>query len=47
MFHNVNIIFQNIGVDASALNGKSEISNKTLDNIKRALILNSIHKIYI
>ena len=40
----MNIIVQNTGVDASSLNGKSEDPNKTLDNITRALLLNSIHK---
>ena len=42
--HNVNIIFQTTGGDASSLNGKSESPNKTLANITRALILNSNHK---
>ena len=42
--HKTNIIVQTTGVDASSINGKSESPNKTLDNITRALILNSIHK---
>ena len=40
--HNMKISVQNTGGDASSLNGKSEIPNKTLDNITIALILNSI-----
>ena len=36
----MNIIVKNTGGDVSSLNGKSEISNKTLANIKRALLLN-------
>ena len=43
-FHNMNIIVQNIGGDACYLKGKSEIPNKTLANITRALLLNSSHK---
>ena len=43
-FHNMNIIVQTTGVDTSSLNGKSEIPNNTLDNITRALLLNSSHK---
>ena len=42
--HNMNIIVQTTGGDASSLNGKSESPNKTLANIMRALLLNSIHK---
>ena len=42
--HNMNIIVQTSGGDASSLNGKSEIPNKTLDSITRALLLNSSHK---
>ena len=42
--HNMNIVVQTTGGDASSLNGKSEIPNKTLDNITRALLLNSSHK---
>ena len=42
--HNMNIIFQTTGGDAYSLNGKSESPNKTLANITRALLLNSIHK---
>ena len=42
--HNMNIIVQTTGGDASSLNGKSESTNKTLANITRALLLNSSHK---
>ena len=42
--HNMNIIVQPTGVDASSINGKIEIPNKTLANITRALILDSSHK---
>ena len=42
--HNRNIIVQNTGGYSSSLNGKSEISNNTLDNITRALLLKSSHK---
>ena len=42
--HNMNIIVQTTGGYASSLNGKSEIPNKTLANITRALLLNSSHK---
>ena len=42
--HNMNIIVQNTGGDASSLNGKSESLNKTLANITRALLINSSHK---
>ena len=42
--HNMNIIVQTIGVDASSLNGKSESPDKKLANITRALLLNSSHK---
>ena len=42
--HNMNITVQNTGGYASDINGKSEIPNKTLANITRALILNSSHK---
>ena len=42
--HNMNIIVQTTGGDASSLNGKLESPNKTLANIKRALLLNSSHK---
>ena len=38
------IIVQTTGVNASSLNGKSESPNKTLANITRAILLNSIHK---
>ena len=37
--YNMNIIAQHIGGDASSLNGKSETTNKRLDNITRALLL--------
>ena len=40
----MNIIVQTTGGDASSLNGKSESPNKTLANITRSLLLNSIHK---
>ena len=42
--HNMNIIVQTTGGDASSLNGKIESPNKTLANITRALKLNSSHK---
>ena len=42
--HNMNIIVQTTGGDSSSLNGKSESPNKTLANIKRALLINSSHK---
>ena len=42
--HNMNIIVQTTRGDASSLSGKSEIPNKTLDNIKIALLLNSSYK---
>ena len=38
--HNMNIIVQTTGGDASSLNGKIEIPNKTLANITIALLLN-------
>ena len=40
----MNIIVQTTGGDESSLNGKIESPNKTLANITRALLLNSIHK---
>ena len=40
----MNIIVQTTGGYASSLNGKSESLNKTLDNITRALLLNTSHK---
>ena len=43
-FHNTNIIVKTAGVDASSLNGKNEIPNKTLYNKTRDLMMNSIHK---
>ena len=42
--HNMNIIVQNTGGDASSLNGKNEIPKKTLDNITRYILLNLRHK---
>ena len=42
--HNMNIIVQTTGVDISSLDGNSEISNKTWDNITRAFMVNSNHK---
>ena len=42
--HNLNIIVQNTGGDASSLSGKSESPNNTLYNITIALLLNSSHK---
>ena len=42
--HSMNIIVQTTGGDASSLNGKSEIPNKTLANITRSLLLNSSYK---
>ena len=41
--HNMIIMFQTIGGDASSLNGEIEIPNKTLANITRALLLISSH----
>ena len=43
MCHNTNIIVQNTGGDASSLNGKIKIPDKTLANITRAILLNSSH----
>ena len=37
--HNMNIIVQTTGVDASSINGKRESPNKTIANIKRDIIL--------
>ena len=42
--HNMNIRVQTAGVDASSLNGKSEIPNKKLANIKIDIPLESIQK---
>ena len=42
--HNMNIMVQTTCGDASSLNGKSEIPNKTLSNNPRYLLLNSSHK---
>ena len=39
--HKINIIVQTTGRDAYFMSGKSEIPNKTLVNITRALLLNS------
>ena len=41
--HNMNIIVQTTGRDASYISGKSESPNKTLANITRALFLKSRH----
>ena len=41
--HNMSIIVKTIGGDSSPLNGKSEVPNKTLANLTRALLLNSSH----
>ena len=41
VYHNINIIFQTIGGDASSLNWKIKITNKTLYNITRSLLLSS------
>ena len=40
----MNIIVQTTGEDAYSINGKSEILNKTIDHIARALLLKSSHK---
>ena len=40
----MNTIVQTTYGDAYSINGKIEISNKKLDNIKRALLLKSSHK---
>ena len=42
--HNMNIIARTTGGDAYSLNNKNEISNNTLDNIRRDLLLNPSHK---
>ena len=42
--HNMNIIVQTTGGDASSLNVKSKIPNNTLVNITRALTMNSSHR---
>ena len=42
--HNINTIIKNTDGDASSLNGKIEIPNKKLANIKISLLLNSSHK---
>ena len=42
--NNIHIIVQTTGGDVFSLNGKSEIPNTTLDNIKKSLILKSSHK---
>ena len=43
-YHNMNIIVQTTGGDASSLNSKSGSPNKTLANNTRSLLLNSSHK---
>ena len=42
--HNMNIIIQNSGGDASSLNDKSRICNKKIGDVTRALLLNSRYK---
>ena len=42
--HKMNIIVQITGGDVSSLNGKIKSIDKTLANITRSLLLNSIHK---
>ena len=42
--HNLNITVLTTGGYASSLNIKSDIPNKTLDNITGALLLKSSHK---
>ena len=42
--HNMNIIVQATGGDAHSISSISEIPNKALANITRALILNSSNK---
>ena len=42
--HNMKIIVQTTGGDASLLNDKSEIPNNTLVISTRALLMNSSHK---
>ena len=37
--YNINIIVQNTGRDESSLNGKTKSPNKTLSNIRRALLI--------
>ena len=44
IYHNMNIIVQNMVGDVPSLNGKIEIPNKTLANITRALLPNSSTK---
>ena len=41
--HNMNIILKTTGGYASSLNGNNEIPNKTLDNIKRVILIKSSH----
>ena len=43
IYHNMNIIVQSTGGDAYSLNGEIEIPNKTLNNIAKYLLMNSIH----
>ena len=42
--HDMNILVQTTGGDASSLNFKSESPNKTLSNTTRALLMNSSNK---
>ena len=42
--HNMSIIVQTTGGSASSLNVKIESRNNTLDNITRAILMNSSHK---
>ena len=42
--HNMNIIVKTTGGGASDINGKIEIPNKPLSNIKISILLNSIQK---
>ena len=46
-YNRMNIIFQTTGADASSLNGKIKIPNKTLYNTKREIMMNSCHKKYL
>ena len=43
-FHNMNIVVPKTGIDEYSLNWKCEISNETLANITRYLLINSRHK---
>ena len=42
-YHNMNIVVKTTGGDASSLNGKTKIPNKTLANITGDILLNSSH----